>query len=608
MADLDNFEYSRSWENAADFPSISYTKSWESSDDFPTIETDETQVRADMQSLYTEISDYINGTNESGLPEEESWEGRGLRQYVVATGGAEETRIANEEQRQKNENGYTDEEEVFHNGRVQNETARQTAETARDHAENGYTDSEEVFHNGRVQNENARILAEQGRVNAEDARVRAEQARADETSGIVAQSTAQATLAQSYARGGTSSRSGEDTDNAKYYSEQAADSATTASTKAGEASGSATTASTKAGEASDSATTAAAKATLAQSYAVGGTGTRAGEDTDNAKYYKEQAAAIVGADFVTQDELATVEETSTASKAYATGAYFVYDAKLCRATSDIAQGGTITVGTNCEVVALADEVATANGNLALKAPLSSPALTGTPTAPTAAAGTNTTQIATTAFVKANAAPGGYGLGEDSYEILRTDDQVKAITKNGWYWYANDNTPLVSGIPITKYVLFFATCNSSYVILRGWCIGGYGDIEIRWMKCNGTWGNIEFVNPPLEVGTEYRTTERYLGKPVYVRVASLTIPTAINTDTAITLGSNLDKVISVDGIAIGTYGGSNYEFTIPYKDSSVTFYGGAFAINGGITYVYSYTNSGFTWASGYAIAKYTKTTD
>ena len=33
------------------------------------------------------------------------------------------------------------------------------------------------------------------------------------------------------------------------------------------------------------------------------------------------------------------------------------------------------------------------------APLASPALTGTPTAPTAASGTNTTQIATTAFVK-----------------------------------------------------------------------------------------------------------------------------------------------------------------------------------------------------------------
>lgn len=46
-----------------------------------------------------------------------------------------------------------------------------------------------------------------------------------------------------------------------------------------------------------------------------------------------------------------------------------------------------------------------------KAPIESPSLTGTPTAPTAAQGTNSTQIANTAFVKAaitaliNGAPG-----------------------------------------------------------------------------------------------------------------------------------------------------------------------------------------------------------
>ncbi len=43
--------------------------------------------------------------------------------------------------------------------------------------------------------------------------------------------------------------------------------------------------------------------------------------------------------------------------------------------------------------------ATAVTDVSDKAPLASPAFTGTPTAPTAAAGTNTTQIASTAFVK-----------------------------------------------------------------------------------------------------------------------------------------------------------------------------------------------------------------
>lgn len=51
-------------------------------------------------------------------------------------------------------------------------------------------------------------------------------------------------------------------------------------------------------------------------------------------------------------------------------------------------------------IAIAEsQVTNLTTDLAAKAPLASPALTGTPTAPTANAGTNTTQIATTAFVK-----------------------------------------------------------------------------------------------------------------------------------------------------------------------------------------------------------------
>jgi|DEB0MinimDraft_6_1074348.scaffolds.fasta_scaffold13203_1 hypothetical protein len=45
-------------------------------------------------------------------------------------------------------------------------------------------------------------------------------------------------------------------------------------------------------------------------------------------------------------------------------------------------------------------------SMATKADLNSPALTGTPSAPTASVGTNTTQLATTAFVKAAVVPAG----------------------------------------------------------------------------------------------------------------------------------------------------------------------------------------------------------
>lgn len=63
---------------------------------------------------------------------------------------------------------------------------------------------------------------------------------------------------------------------------------------------------------------------------------------------------------------------------------------------------------NCNNTADADKpVSTATQTaLDLKAPLASPALTGAPTAPTAAPGTNTTQLATTAFVTAALAGAG----------------------------------------------------------------------------------------------------------------------------------------------------------------------------------------------------------
>ncbi|WII77336.1 phage tail protein [Citrobacter portucalensis] len=64
---------------------------------------------------------------------------------------------------------------------------------------------------------------------------------------------------------------------------------------------------------------------------------------------------------------------------------------------------TAPAGTNTTQIAstafVQDVVTALNNALALKAPLASPTLTGTPTAPTAAQTVNNTQVATTAFVK-----------------------------------------------------------------------------------------------------------------------------------------------------------------------------------------------------------------
>ena len=74
-------------------------------------------------------------------------------------------------------------------------------------------------------------------------------------------------------------------------------------------------------------------------------------------------------------------------------------ASLTSHTSDTANPHSVTAAqVGAYTTAAADTL------LAAKAPLASPALTGTPTAPTAAGGTNTTQVATTAFVAAGFQP------------------------------------------------------------------------------------------------------------------------------------------------------------------------------------------------------------
>lgn len=72
-------------------------------------------------------------------------------------------------------------------------------------------------------------------------------------------------------------------------------------------------------------------------------------------------------------------------------------------TTDFASKDALTTGNANKIVKgteIDDEFDAIQVAVATKANLNSPTLTGTPLAPTAAADTNTTQIATTAFVEA----------------------------------------------------------------------------------------------------------------------------------------------------------------------------------------------------------------
>jgi hypothetical protein len=149
-----------------------------------------------------------------------------------------------------------------------------------------------------------------------------------------------------------------------------------------------------------------------------------------------------------------------------------------------AAGQYVGFDANGNALAISPDAAPTNGStklvtsdgvydaLALKAPLASPALTGTPTAPTAAEGTNTTQIATTAFVN---------TAIKKYTFTFT-------TSSGWITYMGESILMITeathGCGANPAVDVYVLSGSEYIKSNGYPSDGWrisvassGDISI-----------------------------------------------------------------------------------------------------------------------------------
>jgi hypothetical protein len=142
---------------------------------------------------------------------------------------------------------------------------------------------------------------------------------------------------------------------------------------------------------SAAASDATSKANAAQSAAISAAASDATTKADAA-----QAAAISAAATASTSAISAAISTEVSNR----------NTAISTAVDNLVDGAPALLNTLNELAAAINDDAnyttTITTALGTKAPLASPALTGTPTAPTAAANTDTTQIATTAFAKAEA--------------------------------------------------------------------------------------------------------------------------------------------------------------------------------------------------------------
>ena len=182
----------------------------------------------------------------------------------------------------------------------------------------------------------------------------------------------------------------------------------------------------------------------------------------------------------------------------------------------------------------------------LKANLASPTLTGTPRAPTVAVGTNTTQLATTAFVQAEIANDTYSKADvDSKVVHKTGNETIAGVK-----IFSDNV----GIGVTPSAWY-----NLDVYTKAIDIGGCVDNGAIWSSLNmnhshiGIGANFYYNNSLIPTYKGSYTASQYTqinGGHAWATAPSGTAGNPITWTNAMTLGSNGNLLVGTttdDGV-------------------------------------------------------------
>lgn len=170
---------------------------------------------------------------------------------------------------------------------------------------------------------------------------------------------------------------------------------------------------------------------------------------------------------------------------------------------------------------------------------------------------------------ADKAPAGYGLGGSGAYVV---DLNTAIESGFYYW---DDT--ASNAPFTVAngggsMFVVRRSNPAYAAQYAFDNTQYIPYMCVRVKTNEEWSEWEWVNPPMSPGVEYRTTERWMDMPVYVKVVQA---------GACPDGSTVQyKILPTAHRIIGWRAtAGEYGRVLPYKDN----YGSGLSISAGIIY-------------------------
>lgn len=119
---------------------------------------------------------------------------------------------------------------------------------------------------------------------------------------------------------------------------------------------------------------------------------------------------------------------------------------------------------------------------------------------------------------ADNAPQNWGFGVDRLPLINKETLDARFDTGMYMFYDVVNT--IDGIRTGQVFIRGRNSNIGYYVVQDiWTpdSGGSASVHLHRYKvsADSDWV-LEYENPPMVLGKEYRTTERYLGKPVYAK--------------------------------------------------------------------------------------------
>lgn len=153
-------------------------------------------------------------------------------------------------------------------------------------------------------------------------------------------------------------------------------------------------------------------------------------------------------------------------------------------------------------------------------------------------------------------PRNWGLGA----YAKDTSDLDSITDTGW----NKGTPLVDGdntlgSSVINHIRLGETDNAVQIAYTNAANSWDGCIMLIREKKAGTWDPWNYVNPQMRIGTEYRTTERWNGSPVYAQLFDCSPLPNATTKVFPVEGTYADNVsVVVDYGGMSTYFGQSLQ--------------------------------------------------